>query len=75
VLVDGNVFEHNWPQAQNGFAILFTVRNQDGHAPWSVVKDVAVLSACSSPSALFGFDDFQLDLTILRPDLTIFAWI
>ena len=30
VLVDGNLLEYNWPQAQNGFAILFTVRNQDG---------------------------------------------
>jgi hypothetical protein len=40
VLIDGNVFEHNWPHAQNGFAILFTVRNQEGGAPWSVVEDV-----------------------------------
>jgi hypothetical protein len=40
VLVDGNLFEYNWPAAQNGFAILFTVRNQDGRAPWSVVEDV-----------------------------------
>lgn len=40
VLVDGNVFEYNWPESQNGFAILFTVRNQDGSAPWSVVEDI-----------------------------------
>jgi len=40
VLVDGNVFENNWVHSQAGFAILFTVRNQDGHAPWSVVEDV-----------------------------------
>jgi hypothetical protein len=40
VLVDGNLLEYNWPQAQNGFAILFTVRNQDGGAPWSVVEDI-----------------------------------
>ena len=40
VLVADNLFEHNWPDAQNGFAILFTVRNQDGRAPWSVVEDV-----------------------------------
>ena len=40
VLIAGNLFEYNWPQAQNGFAILFTVRNQDGQAPWSVVEDV-----------------------------------
>ena len=35
VLVDGNLMEYNWPHGQNGFAILFTVRNQDGGAPWS----------------------------------------
>ena len=40
VLIAGNLFEYNWPHAQNGFAILFTPRNQDGHAPWSVVEDV-----------------------------------
>jgi len=40
VLIDGNLFEYNWPHAQNGFAILFTVRNQDGDAPWSTVEDV-----------------------------------
>jgi hypothetical protein len=40
VLVEGNLFEHNWVHAQSGFAILFTVRNQDGSAPWSVVEDV-----------------------------------
>jgi hypothetical protein len=40
VLIDSNVFEYNWAQSQNGFAILFTPRNQSGHSPWSVVQDV-----------------------------------
>jgi GT2 family glycosyltransferase len=40
VVIDGNLFEYNWPDAQNGFAILLTVRNQSGNAPWSVVEDV-----------------------------------
>jgi cellulose synthase/poly-beta-1,6-N-acetylglucosamine synthase-like glycosyltransferase len=40
VLVNGNLLEYNWPHAQNGFAILFTVRNQDGGAPWSTIEDV-----------------------------------
>ena len=40
VLVEGNLLEHNWTAAQNGFAVLLTVRNQDGGAPWSVVEDV-----------------------------------
>ena len=44
VLVEGKVFEHNWPHAQNGFAILFTVRNQDGGAPWSAIEDVTFVN-------------------------------
>jgi len=40
VTIDGNVFENCWGDAQDGYAILFTVRNQDGHAPWSTVQDV-----------------------------------
>jgi hypothetical protein len=40
VLVEGNLLENNWVAAQSGYAVLFTVRNQDGTAPWSVVEDV-----------------------------------
>ena len=40
VLIDRNLFEYNWVDGQNGIAILFTVRNQDGRAPWSTVEDV-----------------------------------
>ena len=40
VLVEGNKFENCWPNAQSGFAILFTPRNQNNTAPWSVVQDI-----------------------------------
>jgi hypothetical protein len=40
VMIDGNLFENNWVDGQSGFGVLFTVRNQDGTAPWSVVEDV-----------------------------------
>jgi hypothetical protein len=40
VLVDGNIFENCWVDGQTGFAIVFTPRNQEGTAPWSVVRDV-----------------------------------
>jgi len=40
VVIESNLFERNWLDAQAGFAILFTVRNQDGGAPWSAVQDV-----------------------------------
>src|SRR5207245_3882155 len=37
VLVDGNIFEYNWTQAQDGYSIVFTTRNQYGCEPWYVV--------------------------------------
>ena len=40
VLVDGNIFENCWVDAQTGYLIVFTPRNQEGTAPWSVVQDV-----------------------------------
>lgn len=40
VWFDGNILEYNWEAAQSGFAVLLTVRNQDGRAPWSAVEDV-----------------------------------
>ena len=38
--VEYNIFENNWRAAQPGYAILFTVRNQDGACTWCVVSDV-----------------------------------
>jgi hypothetical protein len=40
VVISDNVLEYNWAAAQTGFAILFTVRNQDGGCPWCEVSDV-----------------------------------
>jgi hypothetical protein len=40
VVVEGNLLENVWAQGQGGAAVLFTPRNQDGRAPWSVVEDV-----------------------------------
>ena len=40
VVVDGNVMEYNWLGGQAGFAVLLTVRNQDGTCPWCVVQQV-----------------------------------
>jgi hypothetical protein len=40
VLVDGNVFENSWGDAQSGFAIVLKSANQEGTAPWSVTQDV-----------------------------------
>jgi hypothetical protein len=63
VLVEGNLLEHNWPHAQNGFAILFTPRNQEGRAPWSVVEDVTfrnnVIRNVAAGFNILGRDDNQ----------------
>jgi hypothetical protein len=63
VLVDGNLMEYNWPHGQNGFAILFTVRNQDGGAPWSAIEDVTfvnnVVRHVAAGMNLLGRDDIH----------------
>ena len=70
VLVRCNVFENNWEHAQQGFAILFTVRNQDGSAPWSAVQDVTfiknILRHTSSGINILGTDDLQPSQTTKR---------
>ena len=40
LFIDRNIFENNWADAQNGFAILFTPRGEDGVAPWATAQDV-----------------------------------
>ena len=61
VLIDGNLFENNWQDAQGGTAILFTVRNQDGTAPWSVVQDVTftnnIVRHTGQAIGMHGWDD------------------
>jgi hypothetical protein len=42
VLVEGNLMEYVWREAQVGYAILLTPRNQDGGAPWVRVEDVTI---------------------------------
>jgi hypothetical protein len=40
VVIERNLLERNWQHAQSGYAILFTVRNQDGACPWCQVENV-----------------------------------
>ncbi len=40
VVVEDNLFEHNWAEAQSGYAVLFTVRNQDGGCPWCTLENI-----------------------------------
>ena len=42
VLLEGNIFENNWQDAQGGEGIVVTPRNQDGGAPWSITQDITI---------------------------------
>jgi hypothetical protein len=70
VLIEQNVFENNWPGAQNGYAILFTPRNQDGGSPWSMVRDVTlrnnIIRHVSSAVNILGTDDIHTSLQTKR---------
>ncbi len=61
IIVDGNFFENNWADAQDGFAILFTPRNQNDTAPWSVVSDAQftnnIIQHVASGINILGTDD------------------
>ena len=63
VTIDRNIFENNWVDAQAGRAILFTVRNDSGAAPWCTIEDVTFTNNIvkNSPTALnlLGKDDLQ----------------
>jgi hypothetical protein len=40
VKVEFNLFENNWKEAQPGYAIVLTPRNQDGRCTWCVIESV-----------------------------------
>ena len=42
LLVEGNVLENNWSDAQVGFAFVLKSENQDGTAPWTTSSDITV---------------------------------
>ncbi|PYQ58656.1 MAG: hypothetical protein DMF58_14535, partial [Acidobacteria bacterium] len=63
VLIEHNLLEYNWPQAQNGYSIVFTPRNQDGDSPWSMVRDITfrnnLVRHVSSGMNILGTDDIH----------------
>ncbi|MBI3652057.1 MAG: hypothetical protein HY231_13635 [Acidobacteria bacterium] len=70
VLVEGNIFENNWVDAQSGLSILFTPRNQEGTAPWSAVEDVTftnnIVRHVSGGVNILGLDNLQPSQQIKR---------
>lgn len=61
VRIEGNLLEHHWPEAQAGYAVVLTPRNQDGTAPWSTVEGVRfvgnVVRRVSGGISILGQDD------------------
>jgi hypothetical protein len=61
VTIDHNVIENSWVAAQVGFAILLTVRNQDGNCPWcsvdSVVFEQNIVQHAAAGVQILGTDD------------------
>jgi hypothetical protein len=56
VLVEGNLFETHWQDAQAGYAIVFTPRGEGGAAPWAVVEDVTFrYNVVRNVGAVFNF--------------------
>jgi hypothetical protein len=42
VLIEGNIIENNWAAGQQGYALMFTPRNQENTAPWTVVQIIVI---------------------------------
>jgi hypothetical protein len=63
VTVEFNTFEYNWLEAQSGFCILFTVRNQDGGCPWCQVEEVTfqnnIVRHSGAGVSILGYDDLH----------------
>jgi len=63
VLVRNNLLENNWSDGQNGYGVLFTVRNDEGGSPWSVVEDVVfernILRNTENGINVLGYDSYQ----------------
>jgi hypothetical protein len=61
VTIDGNLLENCWPDAQDGTAVLYTVRNQEGTAPWSTIEDVTftnnIVRHAANAFNILGHDD------------------
>jgi hypothetical protein len=60
VLIEGNRLENCWTAAQPGYAVLFTVRNSGGRAPWATIEQVVFRSNIVRHAAgginILGFD-------------------
>lgn len=68
VRIEGNLFENNWADAQDGGAVVLTPRNQDGTCPWCIVEDVTfernVMRRIGIGLIILGWDEYQPSLQL-----------
>ena len=77
VTIARNTFEYNWQSGQSGFAIVFTVRNQDGHCPWCQVDHVTfeqnIVRHVAAGISILGYDNnhpsLQTQAIVVRNNL------
>jgi hypothetical protein len=74
VLIEGNIFENNWVDAQAGLSILFTPRNQEGTAPWCTVEDVTftnnIVRHVAGAINILGSDNLHPSQQVKRLSIT-----
>jgi hypothetical protein len=77
-IIENNLFEQNWKDSQGGTAILFTVRNQNGTAPWSTIEDINfrsnIVIHAAAGLAFLGTDDEQTSGTLTRVAVVNNLW-
>lgn len=61
VLIENNVFENIWADAQSGNAIVFTPRNQSGGCPWCIVQDVVFQNNVLKHVQTYAFNILGVD--------------
>ena len=71
VVVRGNVFEHNWPDAQSGWTITITVRANSTTAPWTTIQHV-LFEHNIVRHASAGFNILGLDNQVPSPGAPVY---
>ncbi|HEY7910813.1 MAG TPA: PKD domain-containing protein, partial [Blastocatellia bacterium] len=44
LLIDGNLFENNWKDAQTGYSVVWKSDNSSGSATWAVAEDITFIN-------------------------------
>jgi len=61
VIIVGNTMEYSFVDGQTGYAIVLTVRNQDGNCPWATIRNIIVedntISHVAGGIHILGRDD------------------